>query len=169
MGPKKKRALTKVPAREASFLEHQRQTLIEANALKMPLLHHRLIEAYGQKKGQKIYEDIYELGFKERAARVKGYGLADILAAELAIFPVFGWRLAVEEKRQKGRTVWYQRFQKCPHLDAAQKFGLPLPCRSICDQDFRLAKKFKIFRGERLQHMPAGDPECCFKIRRYED
>lgn len=153
-------------ATRAMPLEAQRDLLIELVALKLPRLYHGLIKLYGEEQGKKIYDDLYEQEFAQRAKVFQGKDVGDVLAAEAGIFPALGWKLSVEKKEEDGEPVWYEHLQKCPHLEATRKHGLPPPCDYICNQDARLGEEHGIGRWELRSHMPSGDVECCFRIRR---
>ena len=148
--------------------EKQRDMLIESVALKLPLLHQNLIATYGDKKGREIYDDLYETNFKRRSKQFEGKDVGDIMMAEVNLFPAMGWELWIEKKEENKEPVWYEHLSKCPHLDATRKHKLPLPCEIVCDMDVSMAHKYKIGRWERLKHMPSGDSECCFKIKRFK-
>jgi hypothetical protein len=144
--------------------EKQRDMLIEAVALKLPLLYQSLCTTYGEDKGKQIYEELFETNFKKRSARFQGKSIVDIMMAEIEVFPAFGWDIWIEKKEENGKVVCYEHLGKCPHLDATKKYKLPLPCGIICDMDCKYGQKYKVGQWERLSHMPSGDKECCFKI-----
>ncbi len=146
--------------------EKQRDMLIEMTALKLPLLYQSLVNVYGEEKGKKIYEDLFEENFKKRAAQFEGKDIGDIMMAEIDMFPATGWKIWVEKKDEEGRPAWYEHLEKCPHLEATRKYKLPDPCPLICDMDCVMGEKYKVAVWERIKHMPAGDSECCFKITR---
>jgi hypothetical protein len=52
--------------------EQQREILISANALKFPLLHQNLIETYGEKKGNEIFEEVFETSYKKDPSSLRG-------------------------------------------------------------------------------------------------
>ncbi len=146
--------------------EQQRQILIETAALKLPMLYQSLVGLYGEEKGRKIYDELFEENFKKRSARFADKDIGDIMMAEIDMFPAMGWKLWVEKKEADGETAWFEHLEKCPHLEATRKYKLPDPCPLICDMDCVMGEKYRIARWERLKHMPAGDSECCFKITR---
>jgi hypothetical protein len=148
--------------------EQQRDMLISMNALKLPLLHQNLIETYGEKKGNEIYEEVFETNYKKRSKQFEGKDIGDIMMAEVKMFPAMGWELWIEKKEENNEPVWYEHLSKCPHLDATRKRNLPLPCGIICDMDVKMATKHKLGSWKRLKHMPSGDSECMFEIRRYK-
>jgi len=148
--------------------EKQREMLIEQNALKLPLLYHNLISAYGEDKGKEIYDTVYETNFKRRYKQFEGKDVGDIMMAEVNVFPAFGWELWIEKKEENGEPVWYEHLGKCPHLDATKKHKLPLPCGILCDMDVKMGEKYKVAKWKQLKHMPSGDSECCFKITRFK-
>lgn len=155
--------MTKV-AGQAVPWEKQRDMLIEAVALKLPLLYQSLIATYGEEKGKQIYEELFETNFKRRSARFQGKSIVDVMMAEIEVFPAFGWEIWIEKKEENGQVVCYEHLSRCPHLDATKKYNLPLPCAIICDMDCKYGEKYKVGKWERLKHMPSGDPECCFRI-----
>ena len=159
--------MTKEAKKEIPW-EQQREMLIEMTALKLPLLRQNLIDTYGEEKGRTVYDEIYETNFKKRMKQFDGKDVGDIMMAEVSIFPALGWNLRVEKKEEDGEPVWYEHLSKCPHLDATKKRNLPLPCDIVCDMDVRMAEKYQVGKWERLKHMPSGDSECCFKIKRYK-
>lgn len=148
--------------------EKQRDMLIESVALKLPLLRQGLIATYGDEKGKTIYDDLFETNYKRRSKQFEGKDIGDIMMAEANMFPLMGWELRIEKKEENNEPVWYEHLTKCPHLDATRKHKLPLPCEIICDMDVKMATKHKLGRWERLKHMPSGDSECCFKIKRFK-
>ena len=148
--------------------EKQREILREAFALKLPQLRQSLITVYGEEKGRKIYDDVFEVNFKMRAKQFEGKDVGDIMMAEIDMLPTFGWKIWIDKKEEAGEPVWYEHMEKCPHLDATNKYKLPLPCDILCDMDAKLAEKFKVAKWERLKHMPSGDNECCFKVTRFK-
>lgn len=149
-------------------LEKQCEILIEAAALKLPRLYQSLIEAYGEEKGKQIYDEIFEVNFKKRAAQFKDKHIGDIMMTEINMFPAMGWEIWIEKKEEGGQSVWYEHLVKCPHLDATRKYKLPDPCPIVCDMDCVLGEKYKVAKWQRLKHMPSGDSECCFRITRCE-
>ncbi len=157
--------MTKAFGKEIPW-EKQRDMLIEMTALKLPMLFQSLVSAYGADEGKRIYEKIYEEGFKQRSSRFKDKDIGDILMAEIDMFPAMGWKLWVEKVEEKGSVAWYEHLEKCPHLEATRKYKLPDPCSLICDMDCTLGEKYKVAHWERMKHMPAGDSECCFRITR---
>jgi hypothetical protein len=159
--------MTKEAKKEIPW-EQQRDMLIEMTALKLPLLHQNLIDTYGEEKGRTVYNEIYEKNIKKRVKQFDGKDIGDIMMAEVSMFPALGWVLRVEKKEEGGAPVWYEHLSKCPHLDATKKLNLPLPCTVVCDMDVRMAEKYQVGKWERLKHMPSGDSECCFKIKRYK-
>jgi hypothetical protein len=146
--------------------EKQRDMLVESCALKLPRLYNDLIEAYGEEKGGKVYEEVFEVSFKKRSAQFKGKDIGDIMMAEVGVFPAFGWKRWVEKKEENGEPVWYEHLEKCPHFDATKKHNMPLPCEPICGMDVKMGQKYKVANWQRLKHLPSGDSECCFRITR---
>ena len=146
--------------------EKQREILIESSALKLPQLWNDLIAVYGEEKGKKIYEEIFEPNFIKRSAQFKGKDIGDIMMAEINYFPAFGWTIWVEKKEENGEPVWYEHLEKCPHYDATKKHNMPLPCEPICAMDVKMGQKYKVANWQRLKHLPSGDSECCFRITR---
>jgi len=146
--------------------EKQREILIESNGLKLPQLWNDLIAVYGEEKGKKIYEEIFEPNFIKRSAQFKGKDIGDIMMAEINYFPAFGWTIWVEKKEENGEPVWYEHLEKCPHYDATKKHNMPLPCEPICAMDVKMGQKYKVANWQRLKHLPSGDSECCFRITR---
>lgn len=157
--------MTKAVGKEMPW-EKQRDLLVEMAALKQPQLFQSLVAAYGPEKGKAIYDELYEEGFKKRAARFGGRDIGDILMAEIDMFPAMGWSLWVEKLDEQGSAAWYEHLEKCPHLEATRKYGLPDPCPLLCDMDCRLGEKYQVARWERIRHMPSGDKECLFRITR---
>jgi len=145
-------------------LEKQQEMLIEAVALKLPLLYQSLTETYGAEKGRQMYDEIFETNFKKRAARFMGKSIIDIMMAEIEVFPAFGWEIFIEKKEENSTTFCYEHLGRCPHFDATRKYKLPEPCSIICDMDCVMGEKYKVAKWERISHMPSGDKECCFKI-----
>ena len=148
--------------------QKQREILREAWALKLPQLRQSLVNIYGEKKGGKIYDDIFEANFKIRAEQFEGKEVGDIMMAEIDMFPTLGWKIRIDKKIEDGEPVWYEHMEKCPHLDATKKYKLPLPCDILCDMDAKLGEKYKVAKWKRLKHMPSGDNECCFKVNRFK-
>jgi hypothetical protein len=159
--------MEKVEGKEMPW-EKQREILIEAAALKLPRLYQTLIEAYGEEKGKQVYDELFEIDFKKRAAQFKDKEIGDIMMAEIGYFPAMGWELWIEEKEEDGQSAWYEHLAKCPHLDATRKYKLPDPCPILCDMDCVMGEKYKVGKWQRMKHMPSGDSECCFRITRYE-
>lgn len=155
--------MTKVAGKDTP-LEKQKEMLVEAVALKLPLLYQTLTTTYGEEKGRQIYNELFETNFKKRSKRFEGKSIVDIMMAEIEVFPTFGWEIWIEKKEEDGKVVCYEHLGRCPHLDATRKYKLPEPCSLICDMDCELGKKYKVGTWERLSHMPSGDKECCFKI-----
>lgn len=147
--------------------EKQRAILIEMNALKLPLLHQSLIAVYGEAKGRKIYDELFEENFKQRSKQFEGKDIGDIMMAEIDFFPATGWKIWVEKQEENGGPAWIEHLEQCPHLEATRKYKLPLPCPIICDMDCKMGEKYKVGKWQRLKHMPSGDSECCFKITRF--
>jgi len=147
-------------------IEKQRDILLMQTALKLPLLYQTLVEVYGQEKGRSIYDEIFEANFKKRTAQFAGRDFGDIMMYEIDMFPAMGWKLWVEKTEENGEPVWYEHLERCPHLEATRKRGLPDPCPIICDMDCMLGKKYNVANWELIKHMPRGDSECCFRITR---
>ena len=63
--------MNKLTAKEVPS-EKQRDLLIELNALKLPLLYQSLVETYGEEKGRKTYEELFETNFKKRSKQFEG-------------------------------------------------------------------------------------------------
>lgn len=146
--------------------EKQRDFLIEMGALKLPLLYQSLVKLYGEEKGVEIYNELFEENFKRRSAPFADKDIGDIMMAEIDMFPAMGWKLWIEKKQEDGSPVWYEHLEKCPHLEATRKYKLPDPCPLICDMDCKMGKKYNIAEWQRIKHMPAGDDECCFRIKK---
>ena len=146
--------------------EKQREILIESNGLKLPQLWNDLIAVYGEEKGKKIYEEIFEPNFIKRSAQFKGKDIGDIMMAEINYFPAFGWTIWVEKKEENGEPVWYEHLERCPHYEVTKKRNMPLPCEPICAMDVKMGQKYKVADWQRLKHLPSGDSECCFRITR---
>ena len=147
-------------------LEQQNQILVELVALKLPLLHQQLVNAYGEEKGKEMYEVLFEENFKRYLARFKDKDIGDIMMAEIDVFPATGWEIWVEKREENGEMAWFEHLGKCPHLEATRAHNMPDPCPLVCDMDCIMGEKYNVARWERLKHMPAGDSECCFKITR---
>ncbi|MBW2221757.1 MAG: hypothetical protein JRF22_04440 [Deltaproteobacteria bacterium] len=81
--------MEKVEGKEMPW-EKQREILIEAAALKLPLLYQTLIEAYGEEKGKRVYDELFEIKKKKRAAQFKDKEIGDIMMAEIGYFPAMG-------------------------------------------------------------------------------
>jgi len=159
--------MNKLASKEIPW-EKQREMLIEMSALKLPLLFQSLVDTYGEEKGDKIYNDLFETNFKKRAKRFEDKDIGDIMMAELDFFPAMGWTIWIERKEENGGPAWYEHIEKCPHLDATIKRNLPLPCPLLCDMDSTMGEHYKLGKWQRLKHMPSGDNECCFKITRWK-
>jgi hypothetical protein len=159
--------MNKLASKEIPW-EKQREMLIEMSALKLPLLFQSLVDTYGEEKGGKIYNDLFETNFKKRAKRFEGKDIGDIMMAELDFFPAVGWTIWIERKEENSGPAWYEHIEKCPHLDATIKRNLPLPCPLLCDMDSTMGEHYKLGKWQRLNHMPSGDNECCFKITRWK-
>ncbi len=149
-------------------LEKQRDILVDRCALKLPLLHQSLVATYGEEKGVKIYEELFEENFKKRTKQFEGKDIGDIMMAEIDMFPAMGWKIWIEKQEENGEPVWYEHLEKCPHLDATRKYKLPDPCSIVCDMDCTMGEKYNVARWERVKHIPSGDSECCFKITRFK-
>ena len=147
-------------------IEKQRDMLVETNALKLPLLFQNLIGVYGEEKGRKIYDELFEAGFKKRSKQFEGKDIGNIMMYEIDMFPATGWKIWIEKGEENGEPVWFEHLERCPHLDATRKRKLPDPCSIICDMDCKLGEQYKVAKWQRLKHLPAGDSECCFKITR---
>ncbi|OGL53619.1 MAG: hypothetical protein A3G31_09415 [Candidatus Schekmanbacteria bacterium RIFCSPLOWO2_12_FULL_38_15] len=145
-------------------VEKQREILVERNALKFTELHMALTQAFGEKEGARIYEEVYELRFKKGSSQAQGRKLEDIIKAELSIFPALGWKLWAEKKVEDGEEVWYEHLEHCPYWTATKKHNLPAPCKILCDMDSRFGEKYKLGLWKLMKHMPSGDSECCFRI-----
>lgn len=159
--------MTKLIGKEIPW-EKQKEMLVEAVALKLPLLHSSLVETYGEEKGRQMYDEIFETNFKKRAKRFEGKSIVNIMMAEVDVFPTFGWDIWIEKKEEDGKEVCYEHLGKCPHLEATRKYGLPQPCDIICGMDCEMGKKYKVGLWEQMSHIPSGDMECCFKITTYK-
>ena len=157
--------MSKVVGKEIPW-EKQREMLIERCALKLPQLYQSLVAAYGEAKGTRIYDELFEENFKKRAKMFEGKDIGDIMMAEIDTFPANGWKIWIERKDEAGEATWYEHLEKCPHLDATRKYKLPDPCKLICDKDCEMGEKYKVGKWQRLKHMPSGDSECCCKITR---
>ena len=157
--------MTKMTGKEIPW-ETQKEMLIDRCALKLPLLYQSLVQTYGEEKGVKIYNDIFEDGFKKRTKQFEGKDIGNIMMAEIDMFPAMGWKIWIEKMEENGEPVWYEHLEKCPHLDATKKHNLPDPCSIICEMDCVMGEKYKVAKWERMKHMPSGDSECCFKITR---
>jgi len=159
--------MTKLIGKEIPW-EKQKEILVEAVALKLPMLHNSLIETYGEVKGRQMYDEIFETNFKKRAKQFEGKSIINIMMAEIDVFPSFGWDIWIEKKEEDGKEVCYEHLGKCPHLEATRKYGLPQPCDIICGMDCEMGKKYKVGIWEQMSHIPSGDMECCFKITAYK-
>ena len=159
--------MEKYEAKEMPW-EEQREMLVDFIALQLPKLHQQLMMAYGEEKGQEVFDKIFEMEFQERSAQFIGKDVGDALLAEMEIFPALGWKLWLEKKEENGVTYWYEHLEHCPPLAACRKYGLPDPCTVVCEAEIKLAEKNKVGKWERLQHIPSGDKECCFKIKNLE-
>jgi len=148
--------------------EKQREMLREVWALKLPQLHQSLVTVYGEEKGRKIYDDLFEANFKIRSKQFEGKDVGDIMMAEIDMLPIFGWKIWIDKKVEDDEPAWYEHLEKCPHLDATTKYKLPVPCEVICEMDAKMGEKHKAAKWERLKHMPSGDNECCFKVTRFK-
>ena len=148
--------------------EKQRAMLIEVCALKLPQLHQSLVNVYGEEKGRKIYDDLSEASFKMRSKQFEGKDVGDIMMAEIDMLPTFGWKIRFDKKVEDGEPVWYQHTEECPYLDVTTKHKLPLPCEITYEMEVKMAEKYKVFKMERLKHMPSGDKECLFKLTRFK-
>ncbi len=149
--------------------EQQKAVLVELVSMKLPQLYQDLIALLGEAEGKRVYNGLFEIGFKRRAKMFEGKDIGDILMAEEDLFPVMGWHLDTEKKEENGKPAWYEHLRKCPLLDAARRNKLPDPCTITCDLDAVYGEKYKVGKWERLKHLPAGDEECCFRITRFED
>jgi len=159
--------MTKLTGKEIPW-EKQKEMLVEAVALKLPMLHNSLIETYGEEKGRQMYDEIFETNFKKRAKQFEGKSIVNIMMAEIDVFPSFGWDIWIEKKEENGKEVCYEHLGKCPHLEATRKYDLPQPCDIICGMDCEMGKKYKVGIWEQMSHIPSGDMECCFKITAYK-
>lgn len=146
----------------------QSKMLIERCSLKLPLLYKSLVAVYGEEKAEEVYDRVYEANFKSRLGKLQGMDLGDIMRLEVQMFPAIGWKIWIEEKEEENGTSWYEHLGHCPHLEATKKHKLPIPCSIVCDMDCKYGEKYKIGKWERLKHMPSGDNECCFKIKKAE-
>jgi len=158
--------MSKIVGKELPW-EKQKEMLVEATALKLPLLLNALKETYGEEKGRQMYNEIFETNFKKRAGQFKGKGVINIMMTEVDLFPTFGWDIWVEKTEEDGKEVCYEHLGKCPHLEATRKYGLPEPCDIICGMDCEMGKKYKVGIWEQKSSLQAGDSECCFKITEY--
>ena len=120
--------MTKLIGKEIPW-EKQKEMLVEAVALKLPLLYNSLVETYGEEKGRQMYDEIFETNFKKRSKRFEGKSIVNIMMAEIDLFPAFGWDIWIEKKEENGQEVCYEHLGKCPHLEATRKYGLPDPRR----------------------------------------
>jgi len=146
--------------------EKQRELLMESDAIRLPQLYWDLIAVYGESQGKKMYEELYDVSFKRRAAPFIGKDVEDIMEFELNFFPALGWKIWIERKEENGEPVWYEHLDRCPHLDACSKYNLPLPCEQVCDMDVKFGQRYKLATWQRLKHMPSGDSECMFRLTR---
>ena len=160
--------MTKILEKELPW-EQQKAMLIDAAALKLPLLYQNLIAVCGPEKGRQLYDELYEASYKKRLPQFKGKTIVDVIAAEIDVFPAFGWQMWMETLDENGSTVCYEHLERCPHLDATRKYGLPAPCDILCDLDCTLSAKYQLGAWERVSHLPSGDTECCFKITPWRD
>ena len=60
---------------------------------------------------------------------------AEMLLAEMEIFPTLGWKLWIEKREENGASYWLEHLQHCPPLAAGRKYGLPDPYAIICDAE----------------------------------
>ena len=144
---------------------NQIELLIETAALKLPRLYQSLVNLYGETEGKRIYQDIFEDGFKKRYEQFKGQEIGAIMKAEENFFPLMGWEIEIEKVEAPEGAYYLEHLKKCPHLEATKKYGLELPCEIICGMDVYFAEKYQLAVWQRLKHLPSGDSECCFKIR----
>ena len=70
--------------------EKQRELLMESDAIRLPQLYWDLIAVYGESQGKKMYEELYDVSFKRRAAPFIGKDVEDIMEFELNFFPALG-------------------------------------------------------------------------------
>jgi hypothetical protein len=94
----------KYEAKETPW-EEQREMLVDFTALQLPKLHQQLMMAYGEEKGQEIYDKIYEMEFQMRSAQFIGKDVGEVMLAEMEIFPALGWKLWVEKREENGVTT----------------------------------------------------------------
>ena len=99
--------MEKYEAKEVN-LEEQREMLIDFTALQMPKLHQQLTTAYGEEKGQGIYDKIWEMEFQMRSSQVMGKDIGEVLLAEMGIFPTLGWKLWIEKREENGVPYWLE-------------------------------------------------------------
>jgi|GEM_PF-400199 len=161
---KKGNFMKKIIGKELPW-EQQREMLITTAALKLPLLYQTLTAAYGEEKGRQIYDELYEANYKKRLPQFKDKTIVDVIAAEIDIFPAFGWEMWMETDKEGGVIICYEHLVRCPHLEATRKYKLPDPCSILCELDCRMSAKYKLGVWERVSHLPSGDTECCFKIK----
>ncbi len=159
--------MEKYESKEVAW-EDQRDMLVDFLSLQLPKLHQQLTGAYGEEKGQEIYDKLYEMEFMSRSGHFIGKDVGEVMLAEMEIFPIMGWKLWVEKREEDGVTYWYEHLQNCPPLEACRKYGLSDPCNVVCAPEIKLAEKNKIGKWERLTHLASGDKECLFKIRNFE-
>ena len=79
--------------------------LIDAAALKLPLLYQNLIAVRGPEKGRQLYDELYEASYKKRLPQFKGKTIVDVIAAEIDVFPAFGWQMWMETLDENGSTA----------------------------------------------------------------
>jgi hypothetical protein len=135
--------MEKYEAKEMPW-EEQREMLVDFIALQLPKLHQQLMMAYGEEKGQEIYDKIYEMEFQDRSSQFIGKDVGEVMLAEMEIFPALGWKLWVEKREENGVTCWYEHLEHCPPLAACRKYGLPDPCTVVCDAEIKLAEENKV-------------------------
>ena len=123
----RKKIMEKVIGKEMP-IEKQRDILIELTALKLPQIYQDMIAAYGEEKGRKVYDDIFEENFKRRAKMFEGKDIGDIMMFEIDMFPAMGWKVWIEKCEENGEPVWYEHLEHCPHLAATRKRNMPDPC-----------------------------------------
>jgi len=149
-----------------SFMEEQKDILLERFALAVPELYENLKKSCGEEEGVKIFKKVTEEKFKKSYEKIKVLTIEQMMSGEEKSANIFEWELRLEEKTEDGEKVWYEYLGNCPHLKATRKYGMPPPCVPVCYNDFELLEKYGILKAEETAHILKGADMCCFRIRR---
>src|SRR3990172_13348715 len=139
---------------EISFLEKQKDILLERFALALPDLYENLKVVCGKEEGVRIFRAIAEEKFrKNMLPKIKGIDIDTLMKREEGSSSPFEWKIKIDEKIEDGEKIWYETLSNCPHLKATKKYNLPAPCEPVCYTDFWLLERYGILKAKQISHV----------------